>query len=378
MARVTKRNNKWSARITYYDENGVRRSKNKQGFDTKREADYWVSKNEVRKFEDGTLFESKQPLTEFFSEWYLRYKKDSIQPATQKWYENVSRLLTEYFDQTAISAISKADYQDFMNELGKDRVRSSLSKMNNMIRQSVQVALDTNLIRKDFTRGVVFNTTNLSKSADLKFLNADETENLVKAALDGATTNSMARYMIVAALYTGARLSELAGLTWSDIDYDFKTIRINKTYDYLHVGSFKETKNMQSHRVVKVNDEMLSIFRSMHRQQTMVFPRLGIKNEQHFVFKNSQDSVPTSNGVNKTLRRLLKQIKVRKEVEELNFHSLRHTHASYLLYKGVSIYYISSRLGHANIATTMSVYSHILKELEKEETEKTLTALSNL
>ncbi|MDN8685732.1 tyrosine-type recombinase/integrase, partial [Staphylococcus aureus] len=43
-------------------------------------------------------------------------------------------------------------------------------------------------------------------------------------------------------------------------------------------------------------------------------------------------------------------------------HALRHTHCSYLLAKGVSIHYISKRLGHKNIAITTSVYSHLLEE----------------
>ena len=48
-------------------------------------------------------------------------------------------------------------------------------------------------------------------------------------------------------------------------------------------------------------------------------------------------------------------------------HSIRHTHCSYLLHNDVSIYYISKRLGHKNIKTTMDVYSHLLDEVEQKE-----------
>nr|WP_243673758.1 tyrosine-type recombinase/integrase [Lactiplantibacillus plantarum] len=57
---------------------------------------------------------------------------------------------------------------------------------------------------------------------------------------------------------------------------------------------------------------------------------------------------------------------------------MRHTHASYLIYKGVSIYYISERLGHSNYSTTIRVYSHLLREMEKKETSKALVALSSM
>lgn len=56
-------------------------------------------------------------------------------------------------------------------------------------------------------------------------------------------------------------------------------------------------------------------------------------------------------------------------------HSIRHTHCSYLLHSGVSIYYISKRLGHKNIKTTMDVYSHLLDETAKAENDKAIHAL---
>lgn len=48
-------------------------------------------------------------------------------------------------------------------------------------------------------------------------------------------------------------------------------------------------------------------------------------------------------------------------------HGLRHTHASVLLYKKVSIYYVSERLGHSNIETTLKEYTHVIKELRVED-----------
>ncbi|KAB2228325.1 MAG: tyrosine-type recombinase/integrase [Staphylococcus epidermidis] len=57
-------------------------------------------------------------------------------------------------------------------------------------------------------------------------------------------------------------------------------------------------------------------------------------------------------------------------------HSLRYTYCSYLLHNDVSIYYISKRLGHKNIKTTMDVYSHLLDEVEQKE--KAVNVLENI
>ena len=57
-------------------------------------------------------------------------------------------------------------------------------------------------------------------------------------------------------------------------------------------------------------------------------------------------------------------------------HSLRYTYCSYLLHNDVASYYISKRLGHKNIKTTMDVYSHLLDEVEQKE--KAVNVLENI
>ncbi|WP_283956277.1 site-specific integrase [Lacticaseibacillus zeae] len=251
-------------------------------------------------------------------------------------------------------------------------------KINGEIREAVQVAVEENLIRKDFTHRVVLSGGKTSKSSDLKYLNADEIERLIAEASKNPTVGSVSKYMILTAVYTGMRLAEIGGLTWDDVNFNFMSIRINKTYDYQNVGHFKETKNTQSHRVIKMPKGLATLLKRLKNQQELVFDRLYIHNPLNLVFLNSQNSVPGSAAVNKTLRVMLDRINVRSEIKNLNFHSLRHTHASYLLYKGVSIYYISKRLGHSNISTTLNVYSHIINELDKQQNEKALGALDDL
>ncbi|MFT9039509.1 site-specific integrase [Schleiferilactobacillus harbinensis] len=208
---------------------------------------------------------------------------------------------------------------------------------------------------------------------------------MLAEATDRPTLSTVSKYMVATALYTGARLAEIAGLTWDDINWDFKTIQINKTYDWtkqrhsrIEANPFKETKNMQSHRIIKVNGELLTLLKRLKDQQDLGFHRLHINNPNGLVFLNAQGTVPGSSAVNKTLRAMLRRINVRPKVLDLSFHGLRHTHASYLLFKGVSIYYISKRLGHRDISTTLSVYSHVLNELESKESLKTLVALSDM
>lgn len=62
----------------------------------------------------------------------------------------------------------------------------------------------------------------------------------------------------------------------------------------------------------------------------------------------------------------------------VSIHGLRHSHASYLLSKGINIAYISKRLGHANISITQSIYIHLLNEQALKEEQKTIDMLNNI
>ncbi|WP_026314346.1 tyrosine-type recombinase/integrase [Allofustis seminis] len=65
-------------------------------------------------------------------------------------------------------------------------------------------------------------------------------------------------------------------------------------------------------------------------------------------------------------------------IKRITFHGLRHTHASILLHKKIPIEYISKRLGHASTSITFDTYSHLTKEFEEQENEKTVTFLNQI
>lgn len=65
-------------------------------------------------------------------------------------------------------------------------------------------------------------------------------------------------------------------------------------------------------------------------------------------------------------------------IQPISAHGLRHTHASILLYKRASIYYVSERLGHSDIETTNSYYAHIIKELRDQDDKIAISTFEEL
>ena len=81
---------------------------------------------------------------------------------------------------------------------------------------------------------------------------------------------------------------------------------------------------------------------------------------------------------NSTINNLLQRRCLKAKVPVISIHGLRHTHASLLLYAGVSIASVAQRLGHSNMTTTQQTYLHIIQELENQDTDKIMRYLSTL
>ena len=96
----------------------------------------------------------------------------------------------------------------------------------------------------------------------------------------------------------------------------------------------------------------------------------GIPDDQPiFIKENIYNST-----ANDTLSRRCKEA----GVPEITIHGLRHTHASLLLFAGVSIASVAKRLGHSNMTTTQKVYLHIIQELENKDVDLVMRSLSGL
>lgn len=175
--------------------------------------------------------------------------------------------------------------------------------------------------------------------------------------------NFTAKYMILLAIATGARLGEIQALTWKDINFNFHTVDINKSWNET-LRDFQPTKNESSKRIIRVDETTLNFLRDLKQ------------NNQPSVFTNQYGTIPTSSAVNKTLRGCLKELNINKP--SFHFHSIRHTHVAYLLSKGVDLYIISKRLGHSDISTTSRVYSYLIDEYKNRADTQITGFISSL
>jgi integrase len=160
--------------------------------------------------------------------------------------------------------------------------------------------------------------------------------------------------LLLLALDTGARKSEILALEWRDIDWDSKTPRVVFNKNVVDVGGRKvkqsSTKTASGKRAVPISSttiEALKALRKKNMGSTLVFAgnlsksHLGQSYLHKFIWKPFLESA---------------------EISYFKFHSLRHTTASRWIMHGVPIHVIAKWLGHSSPATTMRFYGHLLVE----------------
>lgn len=159
------------------------------------------------------------------------------------------------------------------------------------------------------------------------------------------------------------RFSEALALTPKDFDFPHQTLSINKTWDYKGEGGFLPIKNRSSVRKIQMDWQTVIQFSGLVKDLP--------EDEPIFVKK---DTKIYNSTVNDVLERYCKKAKV----PTISIHGLRHTHASLLLFAGVSIASVARRLGHASMTTTQKTYLHIIQELENKDIDLVMRSLSAL
>lgn len=351
----------WTARINW-TVNGKHHQKYKAGFKTTADAQLWASKAKIEA-NQGLLSTKDVIFTDYFSQWFTAYKEPKLVNQTINRYKIIQWLLIRYFGKRQPKSIKRYDYQQFINKFGATHAKDTVNKTNTIIRGCVKSAILDDLIQKDFTQGVTL-TFNNTKAIKVDYLNLDELQRLVNATAEKRNIHYPSRYMILTAIYTGMRLDEIQALTWKDINPIWKTISINKAWDYTRGGGFKNTKNESSKRIIRINQQLIDWLMELK------------SNGSEMVFMSQFKTVPTSNSVNHMLKELLNELGLQKK--NFHFHSLRHSHVAYLLSQGISIYAISKRLGHSNISTTTNTYAYLLDEYRVKQDDRLESSFNRL
>ena len=202
MASYKKTKTGWSVRISKR-ENGKLKQVYKAGFATKNEA-----KAFAQGIESEDSIEKKEKLfADYFTEWHETYKSGKVAPSTYRKYLHVDKILHDHFPDTELADMTRQKYQAFLNDYGADHSKEMMSEISIYVRGCVKSALYDELIKKDFTIGAEL-AYDRTKTRQIEYLNFNEIQTLIQTATENLDPRYTSLYMIITAIYTGARLGE--------------------------------------------------------------------------------------------------------------------------------------------------------------------------
>ncbi len=305
---------------------------------------------------------SDQTKSELFSNYFARwievYKQGAVRPVTMRKYRMSHRWLVALAPNLTLAQLDRIAYQQLLNAYAVTHEKQTVMDFHHQLKGAILDALDDGLIDRDPTRKAVIKGKSPADKKD-KYLNQFQLQTLL-AGLELSETVSW-EYFIVLLAKTGLRFSEALALTPKDFDFRHQSVSVSKTWDYKNGSGFLPTKNRSSIRKVPVDWQTMIQFSALMKDLP--------PHDPIFVHRKVYNS--TVNGV-------LKRYCQRLGVPVITVHGLRHTHASLLLFAGVSIASVARRLGHSSINTTQKTYLHIVQELENKDVDLVMRLLAGL
>ncbi len=306
----------------------------------------------LNEFKNADLF------CEYYKTWVKVYKEGAIRKVTLDKYWMTQKWLERLIPNVTLGDLNRITYQQLLNEYAQFHERQTTMDFHHQLKGAILDAVDDGLIERDPTRKAIIKGKP-PRVKKIKYLNQFELHTLLKDLNLGPEVNW--DWFIFLIAKTGIRFSEALAVTPNDFDFGHQMLSISKTWDYKGEGGFLPTKNKSSVRKIQIDWQTVIRFSELTKDLE--------KDEPIFV----KDKVYNST-VNDILARHCKKT----NISVITIHGLRHTHASVLLFAGVSIASVARRLGHASMTTTQKTYLHIIQELENQDVDLVMRSLAGL
>lgn len=287
---------------------------------------------------------------EHYIEQWLTEQSKSLKEITMIAYRQYAdKHIIPFFKDVKISEFTPRKVQEYVDlkrqTLDADSIRKHLSVINGAANEATR----DGLMSGDFSGRVL----RLPKKE--KFVGKAYTVEQVRQLLEAAEKEGEPILSaIVLAVFFGLRRSEVCGLRWCDVDLEQRSVHIQNTVvengSYFEESETTKTKNSNRKLVIpEIIYDYLVKLKARHDE-------LGLMRGNVVAWEDDRVVYPSY------ITRKRSQLMKKNGLEVVRLHDLRHTAASLMLARGMSIYDVSKFLGHEDITTTSNVYGHIIDE----------------
>lgn len=349
----------------------------------------------VEQVKKGNFINTNYTFGEFAQIWLdNKVRPNAGERCVKKYLGALNNRILPYLGNIKLKDLTKQKLENYFNMIKNTKTNyesrkenttvkpETVKKWKSIIHACLEYAVDCELINKNPCSKIKITFTNTTDENTIKALVKNKREKinyynleefktvctiLEKEFIEYCNNTKLSpekklmeigrRLLLLLALKTGMRRSELFGLTKEDLSIEESFFDVNKSRQYLSgKGKFtKYPKNDSSIRRKSLPKSILSYLKlyyeyldAIEYKEPYLFDYLSIDGICSW-FDKWQD---------------------KNNIRNIRFHDIRHTHATILLALGVDIKTISERLGHADIQTTLNIYADVLKELDEKSAEK--------
>lgn len=268
--------------------------------------------------------------------------------STKKGYESYLNSINDFMGNCKASEV---DYQlviRFIDKLRKEKKSNKTINNNIVLLKSIfNYAKNNDILVKNPIEKV---KKLQNKQIEMNFLKLDDIKLLLEKC---KTEKKYTRYypLLYTAIFTGMRRGEILALTWHDVDFKHKTIRVNKS---VYKNTVVDPKTLASNRKVDMTNELCQVLQEHKKNRNKVTT---------LVFPNKEGKFMDPDNL---VERFFKKLTGDCGLYSIRWHDLRHTYVSLLIAAGVPIKYIQSQVGHSSIQVTMDRYGHLLPDVNTQ------------
>ncbi|GAM07057.1 tyrosine-type recombinase/integrase [Novosphingobium sp. MBES04] len=285
--------------------------------------------------------------------WLRRCEVEQLERATMHSYRgHVRNHIEPKMGGLLLADLTVAHVRDFLDTMLIESTRAMAKKCLTTLRSIINAAIERGLVAHNVAREAKLRRSR-RHDPDRVFPTKDEIRALI--------ANAPAKHqpLIMTAIFTGMRMSELRGLAWEAVDFERSIITVRKRADrYCDMGS---TKSKAGRRDIPMGPQLARVLKAWKLSCPV--------GELDLVFPNGVGKVEThSNIYNRVFKPLMTECGIvdSKGTPRFSMHALRHAAASLFIEQGWPPKKIQTMLGHSSITMTYDVYGHLFHDPAKD------------
>ena len=321
-----------------------------------------------RKYDGEPVPTERLTLAQYLTERWLPIQKSRLRTSTYDSYRrNIDLHVVPALGRRPLAKLTPEDLDLFYATLltegrkkpgGSSRglARKTVRNIHGMLSKALADAARKGLIVRNVATLADAPSSKASRSGEIKAWDATQ----LATFLDAVRSHRLHPAFHLAA-HTGMRRGEVLGLRWKDLDLDTGRLSVRQALvEIAYEVEVSDVKTDTGRRTIDIDAGTVDVLKAWRIERAEESGR--VPGGDDLVFAKPDGTWIHPQSFSQILDRKVAKL----DVPTITLHDLRHTHATLLLRAGVPVKVVSERLGHANVAFTMSVYQHVLPGMQAE------------